>query len=265
MSNRYASVDWGTAGLVGTLGVTVLSASGSALIVRTTSGFVDAGNGSYVITIPGWSSAWGALVLVDDGTTGASDWLELSDIPILSATFTRCTNLNWGVAGLTGTLGITVLSAAGAVLIARAATGVVDVGFGQYALSIPNWHNAWGAMVVVDDGGGNQVSRWFDSYSQLPPVGTVENGFAFGSALATTGTYGGTGGSDRNVWFVRQSGNDANGGNSPYAAFLTVAKALAVAQVGDVLVMGQGYVAPFDRFGSVGGVLIAPAVNANEV
>lgn len=78
---------------------------------------------------------------------------------------TRTTSIDWGKAGLAGTLGVAVKDAAGNILIARTTSGIVDVGGGQYGISIPNWDITWGAMVVIDDGTGTPAgtaSEWLD-------------------------------------------------------------------------------------------------------
>ena len=88
------------------------------------------------------------------------------------------TRVNWGVAGLAGTLGVTVLALSDelvwSTLLARTTWGFADAGLGWYGLLIPDWDASWGAYVLVDNfgvgsgsgsGGGqtpSQILSWFD-------------------------------------------------------------------------------------------------------
>lgn len=68
--NYIFESNWGTSGLVGTLGVTVTALDGvTVLIPRTTSGITDLTGGFYLVTIPNWDISWKVFVEIDDTVT----------------------------------------------------------------------------------------------------------------------------------------------------------------------------------------------------
>ena len=90
-------------------------------------------------------------------------------------TSTRNESIDWGSGS--PPVGVSVKSAAGAVLLSRVTTGIAALGNGQYGIQVPNWDDSWGAALVLDDGTNTvagTTSTWLDP---LVSAGAAPSGY----------------------------------------------------------------------------------------
>ena len=147
--------------LVGTLGVRVRDNQGADTIARTTSGIVEINLGSgfsiYAATLT-WPTAAGMYTIDFDNGSGlyASEALSIAAVAVPdvapSAVFEAVAT---GFAtGLTGTLGVRLLSSAGATITARTTGGITEdiAASGIYRANITAGAAAGHQLIVWDNG-----------------------------------------------------------------------------------------------------------------
>lgn len=74
------------------------------------------------------------------------------------------TSANFGITGLVGTVGYTVIDTAGGTLVARTTAGITEApaGSGKY-LAVATLDSAWNGYIDWDDGSGNYASQPFEA------------------------------------------------------------------------------------------------------
>lgn len=75
---RDLTMDWGVAGLAGTLAYRVVNADSGNLIARTTAGVAEfpAGSGQYHVKVTTWDTSWVGRVVWDDGSYFSSEGFD---------------------------------------------------------------------------------------------------------------------------------------------------------------------------------------------
>jgi hypothetical protein len=185
-----ATIEVGTTGLVGTIGVRIINLAGATILGRVTAGIVEdlSGSGIYavVLTAPGtagpYEIVWDTGGALSPANTGVED-LIVDPVALNCYAVQQGAAFNLGVKGPTGvagTMGVQIVDNIGNVVVARrtgaaefpSGSGIYHISMGVVPALVPGRYG-----VIWDTGTVSPTTVAVDDLVIVPPVsGVVSTG-----------------------------------------------------------------------------------------